>query len=387
MFAQNQLRQGNQKLSEAQKRLSSGLRINSASDDAAGLAISQKMETQVRGLDMATKNAQDGIAMLQTAEGSLGESQSSLQRMRELAVQASNDTLTEDDRQKIQSEINALAKEMQRIADQTQFNEKNLLDGNSDIQDVQFQVGANEQQTIEFSIDNMGTDDDALAMLGNAQQGEIAGSTPQSFIGIEGNDSIVASSAVNTESQAVQFESAEINTSAAVTDGSTAAVSFVDTVAGDYTVGSGGTRLENKEGELVASVSGSTGEISTNNGTLIDFGSGATLSAGETITIGGPSVATTDKAASSITQVDDAISELSSERSDLGALINRLETTVSVDNITSQNLDSARSRIRDADVAQESVKQTQGNILVQAGTSVLAQANSNPQLALQLLGG
>jgi flagellin len=299
--------------------------------------------------------------------------------MRELAVQASNDTLTKSDRQKIQSEINALAKEVQRISDQTQFNEKNLLDGN--LTGVQLQIGANENQTIEFSVDNMGTDDDALKLLGNAQQGQV--SAADSNVGIEGGK-LAGASEIDSTTEIKQFESADINTSAAVTQGSTAAVSFVDTVAGDYTVTSGG-RLENKDGELVATISG--GEVTTNNGTLIDFGSGANLSTGETITIGGPSVVNTDDASSTITQVDDAISELSSERSDLGALINRLETTVSVNNITSQNLKAARSRIRDADIAQESVKQTRAQILIQAGTSVLAQANSNPQLALQLLGG
>lgn len=439
LFAQRQLRSGNQKLAEAQERLSSGLRINSAADDAAGLAISQKTSAQIRGLEQAATNAQDGISMIQTAEGALDESQSALQRMRELAVQSANDTLTESDREKLQSEVNALAKEIQRVSDQTEFNTKKLLDGN--LTDQQLQVGANEGQTIEFSVDDMGTETSALDVAGGGETSE----TVENFDAVETqlqnnatltvekvgegeyelqdeDGAVVGSSGdgvsynIRSASALATSGSATITLAAKVDDGESFAVSggtvnSGSTIspdisatnngleAGDYEVnGSGSTAtLVDGDGNQVASFDATQQAFTDTDGnTVLDFSSemagsaslaSTVFSGDETITVGGPDITSKESAASAITTVDDAIQEISSERSELGALQNRLESTISADNITSENLKAARSRIRDADIAQESVKQTRGNILVQAGTSVLAQANQNPQLALQLLGG
>lgn len=434
--AQRQLDNGNQQLAEAQERLSSGLRINSAADDAAGLAISQKTTAQIKGLNQASTNAQDGISMIQTAEGGLSETQSSLQRMRELSVQASNDTLTGSDREQIQGEVDALAEEIQRISDQTEFNTKSLLDGSlesgGDLGTQQLQVGANEGQTIEFNVSDMGTGEDALNV--NSDEADSSFATPDAEITKKGatkdatttgsyeivdsggtgslqiadsGGNVVATSkdgktftGVNSDGGAkfgddeVTFEqSVETGQAFGIDSGGnfeqfTGASNKLE--SGEYSVKSSGV-VQDQRGERVGTVQASTGKLVSGGETLADFGKGAGSyfnDAGtETISVGGPDITTTDDAEEAITTLDNAINAVSSERSELGALQNRLETTISVDDITSENLEAARSRIRDADVAQESVKQTRGNILVQAGTSVLAQANQNPQSALQLLGG
>lgn len=175
-------------LSKTLERLSSGLRINRAADDAAGLAISEKMRGQIRGLNQAVRNAQDGISLIQTAEGALNETHSILQRMRELAVQATNDTLTESDREQIQKEINQLTAEVQRISIYTEFNTQRLLDGT--YTDKQFHIGANQSQVIQFSISNMGVgifstsglvEDGALGLVTTTAEQNSAGVTVNEF--------------------------------------------------------------------------------------------------------------------------------------------------------------------------------------------------------------
>ena len=253
--------------SKALEKLSSGLRINRAGDDAAGLAISEKMRGQIRGLTQASRNAQDGISLIQTAEGGLNETHSILQRMRELVVQAANDTNTKDDRAQIQQEIDALKKEINRIASTTQFNTRNLINGSVASKGLVFQIGANKGQTISLSIAKM-------------------------------NASALGISAVS--------------------------------------VGGGASAL----------------------------------------TISGY-----------IKTIDDAINKVSTERAKLGAYQNRLEHTVTNLDTSTENLQAAESRIRDVDMAKEMMEFTRTNILAQAGTAMLAQANAKPQQVLQLLQG
>jgi flagellin len=513
LFAQNHLRRNNRRLMDAQRSLSSGRRINSASDDAAGLAVSQKLTTQIRGFEMATRNAQDTISMLQTADGALGEIQSNLQRMRELSVQAANDTLTDEDREKIQAEVDQLAGEIQRIVDQTQFNEKNLLDGG--LKDVQVQVGPNENETINFSIGNAGTGESALNLAEHVsfslpnpgrpdnvgQIGDItfssdwdittdpsgdyrvretktAGGEPKYELVATENapdpeGTVIATSVAHDEpsdlpgvgtlagephgpvkagiiwrgQENTVFEDNDGDLAVMVTnhqftegtmrlndsgepieDGSTTQeVSLnqerANLEAGNYTVRRTDPpsaddmflELISPEGKVVGVTENDIlnthfaerfykpGTIGTPQEEVVldltdvlgqrtmrlDAGGAEDdnpFRGGETIRIGGQDISSsTDAASSSIGRFDEAIEAISERRADIGALINRLETTISVDSITHQNLKSARSRIRDADVAQESVRRTRNNILVQAGTSVLAQANQSPQLALQLL--
>lgn len=270
--------------SKSLEKLSSGLRINKASDDAAGLAISEKMRSQIRGLDMAERNTLDAISLIQTGEGALNEVHSILQRMRELSVQASNGTLEEVDRQSIQDEINQLTEEIDRIADTTQFNQKKLLsgfvDGNESLSDLQlsFQIGANSSETLKVS-------------LGIMDAGKL---------GIGYNDA------------------------------------------------------DEK----------------------VEAGTNATK---------GVNVMSEEDASAAIDIFDNAIKLVSSERSKLGAIQNRLEHTTTNLQTANENLTSAESRIRDLDMAKEMTDFTRNNILNQAGQAMLAQANQLPQGILQLL--
>jgi len=253
------------------EKLSSGLRINRAGDDAAGLAISEKMRGQVSGLNQAVSNAQDGINLIQTAEGGLNETHSILNRMRDLAVQSANDTNSSEDRGVIQKEVNQLAQEITRIAKQTDFNGKKILDGTykSGGTAITLQIGANKDQKIDLSIEGM-----------NAN-----------LLGVEGTDDTLG---VPVTSQ---------------------------TLAND-----------------------------------------------------------------AIGKIDIAIQKVSTERSNLGATQNRLDHTINNLTTTSENLSAAESRIRDVDMAKEMMSFTKNNILNQASTAMLAQANQMPQSVLQLLG-
>jgi flagellin len=257
--ANRQLGITNGRLSKSTEKLSSGYRINRAADDAAGLAISEKLRSQVRGLNQASSNAQDGISMIQTAEGALGQKHEILQRARELVVQASNEGVLDtdsEDFQKIQDELDNLKEEYSRIDTDTEFNKKKLLNG--DYSEQILQVGANSDQTISVTIES----------------------------------------------------------------------------------------TEWKDIDITAAGGGNTSVIDT---------------------------------------VDDMISEVSGERSKLGAIQNRLEYTIAVDDNASENLQSAESRIRDVDMAEEMAEYSKNNILIQAGTSMLAQANQQNQTVLSLL--
>lgn len=269
LFAQNKLASSNTAMSKSLEKLSSGLRINRAGDDAAGLAISEKMRGQINGLNQAVRNAQDSISLIQTAEGALNETHSILQRMRELAVQASNDTNTTFDRAKIKDELNQLKTEISRISSQTEFNTQKLLTGSFKGKD--FHIGANKDQTITLTIATMSA-----------------------------------------------------------------------------------TALK--------------------------------VTAGAISIAGGTATANQSKAEALISTLDTAINTVSTERSKLGAYQNRLEHTITNLQTSSENLTAAESRIRDVDMAAEMVKFTKTQILTQAGTAMLAQANQAPQSVLKLLG-
>lgn len=267
--AQRNLNSSQSELNTSMQRLSSGLRINSAKDDAAGLAISDRMTSQIRGLNQAARNANDAISLAQTAEGALQETTNLLQRMRELAVQSSNDTNTESDRGSLDAEYQQLVAEIDRIAETTSFNGKVLLSGGlaEGTGSAVFQVGANAGQTITVTVE------------------------------------------------------------------------------------------------------------------------AATTSAlGDTNTIASTGVASRGAASNAIVAVDEAIAQVDTIRGDLGAIQNRFESTIANLSNVSENLTAARSRILDADIAQETSNMTKQNILQQAGVSILSQANQAPQLALSLLG-
>ena len=373
---------------KSSEKLSSGYRINRAGDDAAGLKISEKMRSQIRGLDKASSNAQDGISLIQTAEGALNESHSILQRMNELAVQGANDTNESIDRDAINEELSALTSELDRIASTTQFNKQNLLDGNFTSKNLQ--VGANSDQKISISIDAMNST--ALGLH------NIAGSTSQSQTGKKvtgftfGKYSVDVNS---TDSFSDQKASAINKLQDAVSQAanSTGYMRQLDLETGSaYYVGADtNTRYSAASAAMAADLSNMKAAISdgiTDNGATYANTENViakNTTVGEATTLTDPSVKDYASANATIDAVQKAINQVSSQRSALGALQNRLEHTVSnLDNV-SENTSSAESRIRDTDMASEMVTYSKNNILAQAGQSMLAQANQSTQGVLSLL--
>jgi len=336
MNTHRQLGINNTATSKSLEKLSSGFKINRAGDDAAGLAISEKMRGQIRGLNMASKNAQDDISLIQTAEGALTETHSILQRMRELAVQSANDTNVEVDRGALQSEVDQLAQELTRIAETTEFNTQKLLDGS--FKNKVFHIGANEGQNIKLNIDAM----DAKAL--------------------EAGKELIANG----------------NDLETVTGAKTA--SFVKTgetlVAADTTAGTA---------EVLAKTNGYYALGTTGALTAELFrAANSAYTATAAITFG-IDIYSQPKADGAITDINNALETVSAERSKLGAHQNRLEHTIKNLDTSSENLQAAESRIRDVDMAKEMMEFTKQNILQQAATAMLAQANAAPQTVLQLL--
>lgn len=287
--AQRQLMNSGNVLDTAYERLSSGLRINSAADDAAGLQISNRLTSQINGLNQAVRNANDGISLAQTAEGAMDETTNMLQRMRTLAIQSANGSNTDKDRVALQQEMSQLASEINRVAETTTFGGQNLLDGTySGV----FQVGADANQTISFTMQYVGA-----------------------------NNSINLS-----------------------------------------TAGVPGFSIE---GLVLA----------------------ATSTAVKSLTVSTISISSAANAQSMITAIDSMIAAVDSKRAELGAVQNRFSSTISNLSNISENVAAARSRIRDADFATETATLTSAQILQQASSTILAQANQRPQTALSLLGG
>jgi flagellin len=494
--AQRNLTTSQSSLATSLQRLSSGLRINSAKDDAAGLAIATRMTSQINGLNQAVRNANDGISMAQTAEGGLSTAGDLLQRMRELAVQAANGTNSASDRASIQSEVGQLQAELNRIATTTQFNGQNLLDGS--LNNAQFQVGANANQTISFSIGNAQANAIGNNTLAQNQGGTminaVAGTATGAFkannvaagsLTIQGNgqssgaitigagesgDQIAA--AVNAASGntnvsasatttavlggfAAGTVSLKINagstTSGGVTTNNTVSVSATLASANDL---SGLTQaINNASGQTgitatadlvngkitlvqsqgkdigVQNVSGATGVTVTglgaayggtgtavtltapgagdtaNVGAYVSFNSstsftttttaagitattgstGSTLSAVGSIDVSALTNGVPTGANSAIQVIDSALSLVNSMRAGLGALQNRFNSTITNLQTTSENVSAARSRIQDADFAAETANLTRSQVLQQAGTAMLAQANAVPNQVLTLL--
>ncbi len=365
------------------EKLSSGFRINRAGDDAAGLAISEKMRAQVRGLKQASRNAQDGISLIQTAEGALNETHAILQRMRELAVQSATDTNTDDDRLEIQKEIHQLSEEITRISTDTEFNTQKLLNGN--YADKVFHIGANENQKVELKIESMGADD--LNVHQKAAEAIAAKGVMQDI-------EIVSEDETNYKINFVAATSAGVGTTAVVSGKTitvtlgTSALStgddpddFVVNAVLDDVVSALNVLDEIESAAVVSGVTGETKAAVAGDGKL-EGGMKALL---EDPTKG-INVSTQTAANEAITVIDDAIVQVSAERSKLGALQNRLEHTIANLGTSAENLQAAESRIRDLDMAEEIMAFTKNNILQQAATAMLAQANMAPQSVLQLLG-
>lgn len=442
LTAQNQLGNSQKLNDQALERLSSGLRINSAKDDAAGLAISTRFQSQISGLNVAQRNANDGISYAQTAEGALGEITNALQRVRDLSVQSVNSTNSSSDRAALDQEVTALKDEIERIAQSTQFNGQNVLDGT--LSDLTFQVGANQGQTISVSgVDARATQLGSTTLEGGAIK-DFAGTLTDITVEGETVDLSAAGSiddvvdAINKKSDITdvtaqrQTEVTETFTfSAATSTDVTVQIGGEDvTVTSSDTAASFAQKVNDLGVGVTASVNGGDVTLTTldqelditdvDDGSTSNFVLGGAADAGGTyeagITLVGDvsnsdfevagtdpaalnitagdeatnkvsqlSVGTASEAADAITTVDQALNQINSLRAELGAVQSRFESTISNLASTSENLSAANSRILDADFAAETAKLSKSQVLQQAGISVLAQANARPQQVLSLL--
>jgi flagellin len=486
--AQRNLTTSQSSLATSLQRLSSGLRINSAKDDAAGLAIAERFTSQIRGLNQAVRNANDGISLAQTAEGGLGTAGDLLQRMRELAVQSANGTNSASDRASLQQEVSQLAQELNRVATTTQFNGQNVLDGS--LAATQFQVGANANQTINVGITSAkaadignfglkslavsGSSGAATAAAGSAGNSNVAAQTltlagngTTASVAVAAGDSakkiadnIAATSSTIGVTADAQTQATLGSLSAAGTltfslrgsNGAAVAIGATVNSTSDLSPLAAAVNAQTASTGISASVSGATVTLTSKDGydikiddfavsgggtiafagqdpfanTATAVGSAATLGAGsgtDSSTVGGRikfssasgytvttsaagslftattpqastlqavsslDISTVSGANDALSVIDAALSSVSSSRAQLGAVQNRFASTISNLQTTSENLTAARSRIQDADFAAETASLTRGQILQQAGTAMLAQANSLPNGVLALLRG
>ena len=409
--------------SKSTEKLSSGYKINRAADDAAGLSISEKMRKQIKGLDRASTNAQDGVSCVQTAEGALTEVHSMLQRMNELAVQSANGTNSETDRKAIQDEVDQLSKEIDRVSETTKFNETYLLKGDN---------GSNGNTKAFAAGDAIGTVDGVTVKA----KGTTAATLSDNGDVKIGTVQLVSSNADITIEKADDAKSKSANVTKVVSDGTNVTVTLKDGKEETDTVANIKTKYEidgTKKGTAIISkalkAETTNAEISgTYTGNLDKLAVGADVNAklaigsagtsalssdtkalilnlhvgadsestnkisiaidsmsAKGIGVNGLDVSTETGATNSIDTIKDAIQKVSSQRSSLGAVQNRLEHTINnLDNVV-ENTTSAESRIRDTDMAKEMVNYSKNNILAQAGQSMLAQANQSNQGVLSLL--
>ncbi|MBU5226055.1 flagellin [Clostridium senegalense] len=426
---------------KSMEKLSSGLRINRAGDDAAGLAISEKMRGQIRGLDQAQRNSQDGISLIQTAEGALNETHSILQRMRELAVQGGNDTNNTSDRGQIQKEIEQLTSEINRISNTTEFNTKKLLNGDTDVKaeisdslkDAIKVTGSSDKTKVgtELDITDVKTATGATATTAVATDGpttaditikigdkeiKLANGTAAADIVDKVNEELKKAgidAVASSKGNKLVITSNEVgsNSKLKVQDDAAAPGTFVDATTVNGTnakITVGGKEIEGKGNTVtISGVDGAEGlqievledkaaagkvnvtsvgmnlQIGANEGQNISLSIG-NMSA-EALGVSGLDLSDADKSDKAVTTIQSAIDKVSSERSKLGAVQNRLEHTINNLGTSSENLTAAESRIRDVDMAKEMMTFSKNNILQQAAQAMLAQANQQPQGVLQLL--
>ena len=471
--AQRQMSSTSKTLSRSFERLSSGLRINGAKDDAAGLSITTRFSAQIRGLNQAVRNSNDGISLAQTAEGALNETTNILQRMRELAVQAANDTNNDSDRASLQAEVAQLKSELDRIAETTNFNGNNVLNGDFLAKDLQ--VGANVGETLSISISGAGTTDLARQVrfstaqvvattIMNAGDLQISSKTTngaavsvraaiaaddQLSTSLAETSAIAKAAAINSTSQHTGVraivEATEHTGNAAVNAVTLNTADFIE-INGEKISGFA-VKANDADGALqdaINAVSDKTGVVAklsdqgrlvlsaadgrnihlrgtalagvgltlggslvqtarltlqsddqfdailtTNGSNALGFGLGAgtfVYGVNSDFSVDSVDISSRKGAVVALDVIDLALEDVSSQRADLGALQNRLESTINNLNTTSENLSASRSRILDADFAAETAQLSRNQIIQQAGVSILAQANQQPQIALSLLG-
>ena len=409
MIGQQNLSKSQNDLQTSMERLSSGLRINSAKDDAAGQAIANRMSSQITGLSQAQRNANDGISVSQTAEGALNQVNDNLQRVRELTVQAQNDTNSENDLTSIQDEINQRLEEIDRISEQTDFNGTKVL---SKTEDLNIQVGANDNEQIAVKLQEITSTTlglDGFTVEENAVRAGDAITSIDSGAGtIEAVDLSQAASDLSSALGASVLESdltlRETQDAAGAGEGTyviefqgKSYAAYQDTVGAnslnDFGVavvddGSGSNNVAVQAG--VNNAGTTVGYAANQDGDLVEvtgaFTTGATFVTGATDIAGGETAFDGAGTPDPLAALDSALNEVDSLRSELGAVQNRFESAITNLQTNETNLSAARSRIEDADYATEVANMTRSQILQQAGTSVLAQANQIPQNVLSLLG-
>ena len=368
--AQRNLSTSGGQLAQSLQRLSSGLRINGAKDDSAGLAISQRFTAQIRGLSAATRNAQDAVSLTQTAEGALGSVQSNLQRMRELAVQASNGTNTQADRDALNNEYTQLKDEIQRVAEQTKFAGAALLNGSFS---AVFQVGANVGESITVSS------------IANVQVASLGGTYTR-------YEASVAASSLTDFANAiaaggVTIGGTDIGAIAAAGSAQERAGQLVEAINRVSSTTGVGAAYDSASGNLTVTKSGSAIVVagSANAATEAGWVNGNVGSATTTTGVNGTNLSSYTNAQAAIGLLDTAINSVSNSRASVGAFQSRFESAIANLMTTSENLTASRSRIMDADFAEETAKLTRAQVLQQAGVAMLAQANAVPQNVLSLL--
>jgi flagellin len=400
LTAQRNLGMSGGSLATSMQRISSGLRVNSAKDDAAGLAIAERFQTQIKGLTVGARNANDGISLAQTAEGALGKVGDMLQRMRELAVQSSNATNSSADRKALQAEVSQLANEIDRVAKQTSFNGRQVLDGS--FAGGVFQVGANAGDNITvgglvnsttkgladvvYAYDHK-TGIDAATVSGTDLAAITDATTLSiSVTGAAAKVDLGTVKAASSGSERLGQLVAAIN--AKTSDTGVTAFLTQDSASGKYTIDLMSAKLDSNGDSAVVTLSGFT---ATNFGYAAAAvgASGSQISATTTSTDSlGIDTLTVDTQANAwvaLTKIDSAIDQVNSARADLGALQSRFESAVANIDISTENLSAARGRIVDADFAKETANLSRTQILQQAGTAMVAQANQLPQGVLALL--
>ena len=369
--AQRSLASSSNELATAMERLSSGKKINSAADDAAGFAIAERMTAQVRGLNMATKNANDGLSMLAVIENATNDVTDMLQRMRELAVQAANDTNSATDRGYLQKEADALLAEINRVASQTQYNGQTVLDGS--YQNKAIQVGTDAGQTIGFSV--AGIDTGALGLSSSTTLTDTGNNVdytwyndPANYVGTSFADEwYVGLTGVADRDTSTGTDFSEFNVGDMVAFGSDTSTHYAIIARDDGNPAVG--HYEGMDTYLfvdgeVSGISGAIYKVETSGSSNIDL---------------------VNDASGALASISSAIEQVSGQRAEYGALQNRLEYTVSNLMNVSEFTTAARSRIEDADFAAESARLAKAQVLQQTGTAMLAQANSSSQLVLSLV--
>lgn len=365
---QRNLNTSSRALDTSLQRLSTGSRINSAKDDAAGLQISNRLTSQINGLGVAVKNANDGISLAQTAEGALQQSTNILQRMRDLSLQSANGSNSDSERTALNAEVNQLKKELDRISNTTTFGGRKLLDGTFGT--TSFQVGSAANEMISVKIGEMSTE--SLTGTSNVTTIAAAGTPAPEAAEITYTFTLTDADGNETEKDVVVAEGSDLDdTIAAINDANIGVGAFKNAA------GTGMVLVSKDELEVETSVASTLlADLSTTP---------ATSTASSMASIADVDVTSAQKAQESILLIDDAIKSIDAQRADLGAVQNRFENTIANLQNIGENVSAARGRIQDTDFAAETANLSKNQVLQQAGTAILAQANQLPQAVLSLL--